>query len=496
MTLSFAVCSIAHAIARFTARPATGRYLLVLFLTALVRPIVAQSPLPYDRTSFLNGYSSDPSMWTTVYSNIGRTPSTYLGERIDLRMTRYPNLDRMQRYTNQVSSLTSYLAAGGQHILVGHSLGSLVARGSYIDNSSVRPDIAAILAITPPHQGTPLADNFPALRSFLRDMQRRIQDAQAAASVESIILDFIFAAFAPKQITGLGPVLFGWILKELNGTQIDLNNLEQFGGFPALADLSPSSAAIAHLNSRLDDSNLPRANITATIPIRNAALRMYKSVINDDEHFADFVHLRNLAQSTFSTCKWVGYVMVVTWTAGRRCAYARKTLGRLDERYARAVNGWDQYGNTRNIPFDGAVPYERTRYPSSTGLAFAANVNLVDHLNVYKTHAGLDQVANAMRALRMPEAPGAQQPPVTISGPSQIEVGCPNSWFAIPNGGTAPYSYTWMVGGTPYDTGSDSQLNFTALSQGTLYITVTTHDANGAAATGSLTVTVISGNCT
>jgi hypothetical protein len=218
---------------------------------------------------------------------------------------------------------------------------------------------------------------------------------------------------------------------------------------------------------------------------------------DDDAHFDHMVTLRNLAQEFFSTCKWMGYVTVINWTSGRRCAYARKTLGRLDERWAKYVNGWDANGNARYVPFDGIVPNERSVYPTHTGLAYQGVANLINHINVYKRRAGLEQAANGMLAVGM-VAPGGGPPPalsVTMSGTSTPVIGCPEVWEGNASGGTGPYTYYWTVNGQSYDTGGSAQLQYTAMDGGAISLNVTATDANGNSGNATRTVTPMSGNC-
>jgi hypothetical protein len=481
------VCSIRHAAVD------------ILALTLFLGPVSAlRAQLSYDHTTFLHGYASDSTIWTTAYADVQSAPPAYLSRGISLMYVGYPNLNNSLRYTGQVGNLVHYLRAGGQHVLVAHSLGSLVARGAYLDSTAIRPDVSAIIAVTAPHQGAPLADNFPTLRSYLRDMQRRIQDAVSGFNVANLIYDFVYVAIPlPYRLNGLGPALFGVLLWAVNGTSIDLNNIDQFGAAPAFADLSPGSPVVSHLNSRFDDGSIPRANIYAVIPFRNAALRLMKSLTDDDASYDHLVTTRNLAQEFFSSCKWAGYVIVVTWTSGRRCAYARKTLGRLDERWAKYVNGADAYGNARYVPFDGVVPNERSHYPSTNGVAFEVQVPLVNHINVYKTRSGLDQIAEAMRVLRMQQVQGPPPPsnPVSISGASQLEVGCPGAWLASASFGTQNYSYLWTLNGQTFDTGSSNELDYTPSAEGSLNIQVTVTDSNGATGSSSKLATVTSGNC-
>ncbi len=442
----------------------------------------------YDHTSFLNGFGSDSTIWLKSYADLQTTPSNYLGQRVVLRTVNYPNVDSLKRYSGQVSDITAYLTRGGQHVLVGHSLGSLVARGTYVDNPGIRPDVAAIVALTPPHQGTPLADNFITLRSFLRDMQRRIDDAKLAIAIEAAVLTNLLSVFfIARNATGLGPSLVAFLLINTANIGINVSNLDQFGTPPAVADLSPGSSAIAHLDSAYDDGAIPRANIYATIPFRNAALRLYESSRDMDSDFPHLVRLRDDGQAYFSACKWFGYVTIVQWTLGRRCAYARKTLARLDDRWVKYVNGWDASGNPRRVPFDGVVPNERSVYPSTNGLAYQGVAQMINHLNVYKTRAGLDQAVSGMLAVQMQSVGGSSSVSGTIAGPTTIRSSVTCSWSVTGSGGTPPYSYQWV---SPTD-GSGQYYDY-ANSGSAFLLSVVITDATAARTTVNKEVSISS----
>lgn len=81
----------------------------------------------------------------------------------------------------------------------------------------------------------------------------------------------------------------------------------------------------------------------------------------------------------------------------------------------------------------------------------------------------------------------------TISGPTQVEVECTNSWQAYPSGGVAPYTYEWTVNSVVYST--SAELQYTPTNAGTQYLAVKVTDSQASYQTGYLTFNVGSGNC-
>jgi pimeloyl-ACP methyl ester carboxylesterase len=449
---------------------------------------MGQTALPYDHTAFLNGIASSKGIWLQSYSDLGAAPAGYLSTQIDLKLVDYFEVDSSKTYNEQVGMISSDLGVGGQYVLVGHSLGSLVARGTYIDSVAKRPQIAAIIAIAAPHQGAPIAVNMPDLKRFMADFQRRINDGISACNAEAPIWAFLSMSLPFSH--GLGPALVFFILKKVNDGVLDLSNLVGAPDPPALPDLSPASAAILHLNQRTDDASIPRANIYGTIPFRDAALRMYSSSINDDAGFDGLVTKRNLGVVVFTACKYIGYASIIEWGSGRRCAYAKIVLGRLDDRWAKYYNGTDQNGNGAKIPFDGVVPNANQVYPSPGAINYNANVPVANHINIYKVRRGLDQVANAMHSVGMQDAGGGPPPggitAVSATGPSRIN-GCTGAtWTANTTGGVPPITYHWTVESASENTGTDNHLMYTNSGEvPSIFVRATATDANGSSFTSS-----------
>lgn len=482
-------------------RSTLARAAIVLSAALALAATPLQAQLAYTNTTFLNGFASDSSVWTTSYSDIGTTPPSYLARSVVLQTVGYPNVNDSLTYSQDLARIAPFFVSGTQHVLVGHSLGSLVARGLYINYPSIRPDITGIVAVAGPHQGAPIVDNFVTAQHFLVDLQRRVNDALNAAAVvtpvATALTGFVLGIWTFGPATGIAGEILGVLFdakKIPSSYNINLDSLWKLQGAPGFSDLSPSSSTIQMLNSNTADAAIPHANIYGYIPRRNAALRIAASYQNNDGELADLLSKKDLGISLFKFCKYAGYATIVLSKKAHQCAYGIKVLERLDDRWALYTNGT----TSTTILNDGIVPNNRSVYPVSTNLLYNAGVNLVNHLNIYKTRQGLDEVARGMLRIGMTSAAPPPPPPsfmASITGPTTVNL-CGGSWFGGESNGAAPYTYSWTISGSPYDTGGSSELDYAPSSYGGFTIGLTVTDAQGHSATTSLSVTVSrSGMC-
>jgi pimeloyl-ACP methyl ester carboxylesterase len=488
---TFLVVAYLHARVKsaFVFRSAVGALVVMSTFASAPRSVNAQ--LLYDHTTFVHGFASGPGIWIQQYPDLGTTPVKYLSKSVVIGTPGFANLDSTARFSAQVGNLASFLSPAGQHVIIAHSMGSLVSRDMYIDYPALRPQIKGIVAIAAPHQGVPLADNALVVRAFFADVQRRIVGAIPGILVETAVAGWLISYAGPEGVTG-GLFLFaaaaGYFLHP-NQT-LDLTSLYALTAIPALQDIRTTSPTIDSLNREFDDSQVQRANLYGTIPAKNAVIRVLYSANNDDAHFATGVANYNKAIALFKSCKYVNYATIYSWYSGRNCGFAVKVLRRIDERWVRYVNGTDAYGNPRVIPFDGIVPNERSRYPTSNGVSFDKVVPGVNHISIYKTQIGLDQVVAGMRAIGMqPAAPPPPVGPVTISGPASFGTMCGGEWTAAVIGGTAPFGYVWTAAGNTFYTGASNVFDWKPPAAGTYTIQVQVTDSKGITGSASKSVT-------
>lgn len=347
-------------------------------------------------------------MWESGYQDLSNLSSpAYLRQFIALRSYDNPNVSQAHRYSDHIDTIGAFLARSGQHAVVAHSMGSMVVRGVYINNSGgARPKISGIVTVAAPHRGTKLADHAYEAVGFFADVQRRVNGALDSAFVQSAVL-WLLSYFVPG-----GPSIFirfiAVLLMMPAGNQVALNDITSIAKVPALADLRTDSYAVNSLGSNFHDGSIPRANIYGSIPFKHAAIRVQKSIEDRDFEFDADVRTRNQAVSLFKTCKYVGYATIILGRQGRNCSYAVKVLSRVDDRWVKYVNGLDANGNLRRVPFDGVVANERSQYPSTNSINYNVQIPGLNHINIYKTRRGLDEIATGMIRIGMEQI---QTPP-------------------------------------------------------------------------------------
>lgn len=470
----------------------------ILLLVLVLRPpgLVGAQTLAYDHTTFLNGFASDSGIWTLGYRDLGwLTPPAYLKSTVDLRTVGMPNLHEDSTYLGDVGLLGRYLAPGGKHVLVGHSLGGLVARGTYIRRGDLRPAYAGIITIAPPHQGALLADSSFRVEQLLADTQRRVNGGVSAVQMEVWVATLFLSTVSPSY-QGLYFKIATKLHRTLDQNRLSIDNFLGIAQSPSLPDLRTTSAAIAELNANTTDAAVPRANLKGTIPVRNAVLRLKQSAERADEKYDETVRGRNIGLSVFKACRAVGYGTIVLSLQARKCGWAIKVMERIDNKWAGFAKGFrtiTPYGIQLRVPvegaFDGVVPNARSVYPGLTDLsADLPAIDLTNHFNIYNTRRGLDQLATAMFKVGMQRpAPVSTAGPLaaTISGPNPVKSGYYQTYSANTAGGTTPYRYQWS--GLLSGTGSSVRAMMT--TSGTLKLDV--WDAAGQHVSTSIYIDVI-----
>jgi pimeloyl-ACP methyl ester carboxylesterase len=413
------------------------------------RPASAQ--LAYDGTTFLHGFNSNPGAWTST-----GTPEI-LGASVILGAHGYhaPKTDSSATINTQRDQFRTILNSyADREVLIGHSMGGLVARATYIANATY---VAGIVTVATPHEGTLLANNTPQIVAWLNDIRTRLGDAMAILGYpgRQRVDDLLLGGFATVQ--QFAQAKFGI-------------------GSPAVTDLRTDSPTISSLDAHTADA-VPHANVYGTIAFKNTLFRLANP---DETSFQNALHQRNLALSFVKACRDIGYGTIILHSAGRRCSYAYHVLTRIDGHWSRWVNGTNANGTDRYVPFDGVVPNERSVYPGTSNLNFVATNT--HHLNITSSPAGRTAIAQAMLGVGMAPKP---QFSVSMTGPTQF-TGATTLHFAssVANpSGTVTYQWkeklvntsTWYTVGT----NSATYNKTTTTTTPSFYVSVTVTTTGG-----------------
>ena len=127
------------------------RHLRNGLLAVAVFPLAAFAQLQYTTTDFVHGLHDTKDRF--------QHPNTagLLSNRINLKILEFPNPDGTLGINAQAEQVFATLIGQG-HVLVGHSMGGLTSRATYLNH----PDpgkITGIITLTTPHEGAPIADN-------------------------------------------------------------------------------------------------------------------------------------------------------------------------------------------------------------------------------------------------------------------------------------------------------------------------------------------------
>lgn len=501
---------------------ARGAVAIAAGCALLSAPSAGAQSLDYTQTDFAHGLASAPAIWQKPYGELNGSAIDYLAARVPLGGVTTPAFNPgTTTFTNQVDILSDVVYyQNGRHVVVGHSLGSLVARGTYlglgtnvVPPTEVRAGVAGIIAIAAPHQGAVIADSVDKAVGFLLDVQRRVNDGVGAVRLSSWVIGGLLGALTGGVIGGVaGGItagtgalyggLFGvpayglFIAYQARDAGISIGEIQGITRARALPDLSPNSAAIWALNSNTADAAIPRANIVGRIPAKDALLRL--SAALQDQSEADVIGKKRSGMLGFRICKYGGYATLIMSRSARRCGFAIRVLDRVDDTWVRYTSGTEDRGGrqvARIIPSDGIVPNERSRYPGLSDPQFdPPAVDGANHQNIYRRGAALDRVVSAMQGFGMvsprPAPPPRPRPAeplrLTVSGPMSLYTGVYGSWSATVTGGVPPYAYAW----NPDVQGDGAYASAVFSSPGWYYATLTVTDAAGTQTSGGVGVYV------
>lgn len=338
---------------------------IAVLATALAFPSFGSAQAAsYDGTYFVHGFNDGPLRFVN-------TASALRARGVDLKAVLSPSLSRTETVATQAGQLrsiqNSYLWYSDSTILVGHSMGGLTSRQSYLGNPA---NIAGIVTMGTPHQGAPVAVGGP---RFARHMG--VVSARTVRGIFGWASYLPFAGPIVRMVLNVAASDIGIISNSVTGHITTMNGAST----PGAADLRPTSATIQSLSAARADGVLPRANVVGEIPYRHAVWHVLASAQRNDGLADGYIRTRTLVKSYAKTCKHVAYATVIFWAQGRECSKLDRAISRIDDIWLGSVNGYQTNGGSRRVAFDGFIPQDHSVYPSTqlvtTRRALGANHN-------------------------------------------------------------------------------------------------------------------------
>jgi hypothetical protein len=348
----------------------------------------ATAQLPYDRTVFIHGLG-DYYRWT------GQNTPGQISSSIDLGgiLTPY-SVDAQQTVDVQARGYKSNTLQffGGTHVLVGHSMGGVIARDlltSPDGSINIGSQVAGIVTVASPNFGAPIAENAgkfdihgrPLLEGFFYELSTTI--LLPGYGLLSAALNSLLNWMAETVIT--------------NGIKQLIANLAGATSVGA-RDLKPSSATIARLSTTLDSK--PHVTVNGSIPKKDAVFYVWSGMNWGDGRSA--VRNKDILRTGIRVCTTLLYNFILKTSTGRVCHIIDRTLGGLDDRW----NEWT-HGPNRSTPFDGFLPQDYTRYP---GTSASSSINLsiggANHFTIAFHTQGIEGIKSGMRNIGMRQVGG------------------------------------------------------------------------------------------
>lgn len=355
---------------------------LAVLVTVFAFPASAFAQAPsYDGIYFVHGLGDGP------YRFFKTTPALQ-ARGLDLKATWSVVTSNTATIATQAGELNAFRSGrtwySDSTILVGHSMGGLTSRSSYLGGPA---GVAGIVTVGTPHQGAPVTEGG---QRFARHM-----GMVAARTVRGVLGWLSYLPFGGPVVRALLQTavsdhgLAASLTSDYIATQSGL-------GTPAAADLRPTSTAIQQLNAARADGALPRASVRGEIPYRNAVWYVLASAEFDEGRTANaYIGARSFVKSYAKTCKHVAYATIVFWAQGRECAKLDRAISQIDNVYLGAVNGRAPSGRPLLGAFDGFIPASHSVYPRTVPVPEFTAVG-ANHNNLTYSPSGVSSLDAAL----------------------------------------------------------------------------------------------------
>jgi pimeloyl-ACP methyl ester carboxylesterase len=273
-----------------------------------------------------------------------------------------PTLDWRASLETQATQLNNHLVASGasRFIVVGHSNGGLIARrAAQLGTVTDGPVIGAVIAISSPHLGLPLANN-------------------SRTAVNNMLSGQL------QQVTGkiggsCGAKLYAWLCNGLSDVALTflpkIVNYAFDAAIPMSAQVRPGSIFTQTLNNR------PESFMRYAVVVESQGAWKFIRLLGDwkcnPEDRCSGNHLQNIMESVYDVLRYCGsneLSKLINSSVAERCRNVRWALNDLNNLYERLTAPGDNS--------DGVVPAKSQTYPR------VQPENIVRLRNAKESHVG------------------------------------------------------------------------------------------------------------
>ena len=337
--------------------------------------------IPYDRTVLLPGFK-EQVRWISYGAASNLDATMLLGIGSARYSTPYSYHPKASVAEQSADYLTYQASSFGDHnVLVGHSMGGIIARNLLINTDpsvNLSSRIYGIVTVNSPHYGAPIVESAN----------------QIDWRGSSLIWGFIETAISSY----LFPVI-SWIgiaARSVFNVLADLvfNNLKMFVGnvlaanAPGALDLVTTSPTIIRNFTTLDAK--PHATVNGILPKKDASLRLIASSQGWNANY--LIAAKYTALGITAGCRRIGWSVLWKFALGSACGKTQRLLLSLDDDWS----NWT-HGPLKTTPSDGYFPADYSRYP---GTQINDPTNLyafgTDHFSTVTSSSGRDRIRDGL----------------------------------------------------------------------------------------------------
>lgn len=331
----------------------------------------AQSSLPYARTEFIPGLLEPQSQWAA--SAYALSQKLNLGVTYKISNQSPSALLNVQR--DQLLSTPDWANVGDKVVLVGHSMGGLVARAA----AQARPNqVFGIVTVATPISGA------------------RIAGSQQLGQIRARILDCL------NRLNDLN-ILPNWPLDLRNvvdQVKLSFDDLLPENA-PAIVDLRRNSPAVQSINLGTGP-NIPVAQVIGSVPAGDIHLRLAASTPYANKTFSQMVTIQRKFLISARMVKYWGYASLTGGLLARKIGFAINTYEKLDRTIYEQATGTvlSPFVHPSTWPqFDGIVAADDAVWKGWGDVRLVRTVQGEDHISVQTSSTGRSNQQQALEAI-------------------------------------------------------------------------------------------------